>query len=212
MAGAVFAAVLLATLAGAAALGHASTRTISDFTLTGCPSPATYGKQVAYTMHFRNASTQPIVHVVFRGKASSADANASPAGSVVFSTSSSSQGTCAAHPNDSALAVCDFGKVLGGATVDATVVFTAPSAASGAVKLIFDANAAVPDGQGNHLGLSFNESGGDPGQTSLGSPDPASLSFDLQARDGSHSSDILTNTNKTVSTTTVVAPAANRTS
>jgi hypothetical protein len=184
----------VAVLIGGAATGQASARTIEGFTLTGGPDPATYAKNVSFTIHFRNASTQPLVHVTFSAKATSVDGAGASAGTIALSTSSPSQGSCSSDGAAQPVITCDYGKVLGGAVVDTTFVLVVPSQASAAVSLKFDAD--INDG----YGLSYNESGGDPGQPSRKSPTPASLSVGLQTQNGDHSSDVLFGDSKNVAT------------
>jgi hypothetical protein len=169
-------AVTALGLLGSAGEGRATARMIDPFTLTAAPNPANFGRRVAFTIDFANASAQTLVHASFHGTATGAVA-------YLPDYSTTSRGTCQADPAGSLSVTCDYGNLESGAHVTTTFVFSLPLMGDETASVSFDATN----------GLTINEGGAGgctPGQQCQFSPDPATISVPVRAESVNQVSDV----------------------
>lgn len=148
---------------GGAAASQAGPRLIDPFTVTANPTPAQLGRHVAFTAFFKNASGHTLNQATLTSTASDG---------ATFDSYTSSRGTCAVDPTDSATVKCTYGHLEAGAEVTTAFRFNTPPP-GGATSMQLATT------------LSVDERGGDPGSQSIfhPSPNPTVVALEAQSND-----------------------------
>ncbi len=173
----------IAIALGGAAVSQAGPRVIDPFTVTASPSPAQLGRHVAYTVAFTNNG-----HTV-----NQATLTSTATAGATFADYTTSRGTCAADPNNPASVTCTYGHLEAGAQVTTTLRFNTPPPASGATSMALD------------TALVINESGGDPGSTSIFHPTPNPTTVGLAPQNPDVINDVFGTAGGTAATDPVTA-------